>query len=216
MKVNLETKKRAAQLVEKSGLSIGALARKIGTSYSTLWNFLYGDTRNFGKIQELADELGLTLYQLTTKNLDDNAARPAPAFDRATGQSQAILTPPSLPKTPIYQSNLADDAYALSGEAAEHVSRMIGDGVSKVFAIKVKGDSMSPRYYWGEIVHCGYAIWPSPGDDCVVELDNNLGYLKIYAGEKDGDYVFRQLNPAAEWRQPIAAVKAIHKVIGRG
>jgi hypothetical protein len=216
MKVSLETKKRTAQLVEKSGLGIGLLAKKIGTSYSTLWNFLYGDTRNFGKIQELADELGLSLYQLTTKNLDDNAARLATASDRAKGQSQTILTPPSLPKTPVYQSNLADDATVISGEAAEHVSRIIGDGVSKVFAVKVKGDSMSPRYHWGEIVHCGYAIWPNPGDDCVVELESSLGYLKIYVGEKEGDYVFRQLNSAAEWRQPIAAVKAIHKVIGRG
>lgn len=71
MKVGIETKRRAAALVEKSGLGLREVAKMIGTSYSTLWNFLYGKTENFGKIQNLADILGVSLYHLTTGSFED-------------------------------------------------------------------------------------------------------------------------------------------------
>lgn len=216
MRVTPETKKRALIYVEKSGLSIDFLAKKIGTSYSTLWNFLKGETRNFGKIQELANELGISLYQLTTENYEDNVTRFAPVGEQAAVWQQAAVFPANLTKIPVYQTSPTGDGYLIAGAAAEHAPRIIGEGVNRIFAIKVKGDSMLPRYKWGEIIYCGYSIAPKPGDDCIAEFDNNIGHLKIYMGQKGSDYVFRQLNPDREWRRQIAEIKALHAVIGRG
>lgn len=61
MHLNPEAKKRVASVIEKRQLKLAPIARKIGTSYSTLWNFVYGETENFGKIQPLADILEISL-----------------------------------------------------------------------------------------------------------------------------------------------------------
>ena len=214
--VTIEAKKRTANLVEKSGFSVGNLAKRIGTSYSTLWNFLHGDTRNFGKIQELADALGVTLYQLTTGNLDSAPTPAMIAADPASGKPQSIPHPQGYDKIPVHQVTNADGSITLTSEAAAHVSRLIGDGVTRVFGIKMTGDSMAPRYHWGEVVYCGTGLRPKPGDDCFVELEGHRGYLKTYVGEEAGQYVFRQYNPPAKWRIAPGEVRDLHAVVGRG
>jgi|SRR6185312_2036652 len=69
MKVDTETKQRAAQKFEQLDLKVESVAKKIGTSYSTLWNFLYGKTHNFGSLSQLAEEMGVSIeYLLTGSN----------------------------------------------------------------------------------------------------------------------------------------------------
>lgn len=82
MQMTHEAKKRIADLIEKRQLKLAPLAKKIGTSYSTLWNFIHGETENFGKIQPLADALGVSLSWIqhggdmadTTQRYADNKA----------------------------------------------------------------------------------------------------------------------------------------------
>lgn len=59
-------KKRAAAAFEDSGKSQEDAAKAIGVSQSTLWNFLYGKTKNFGNIVELCRYFEITLDWLMT------------------------------------------------------------------------------------------------------------------------------------------------------
>lgn len=214
MRVTLETKKRAALLVEQSGLSLNALAKAVGVSYSTLWNFLNGDTRNFGKIQELADALGVSLYELTTGSFREEPSRRAQAADSARDQAFGHNDDRDN-KIPVFQTMPGQETCQLDATPMEFAPRLIGTGVAQVFAVKMRGDTMAPRYYWGDIVYCGRDIPPDPGDDCLIEKQDRSGVLKIYVGQDKESYIFRQLNPAQEWRCPMDDVRALHKVIAR-
>ena len=61
MEINAEAKKRLSALIEERDAPLAPLAAKIGVSQSTLWNFIYGGTKNFSKIHRLATELRVSL-----------------------------------------------------------------------------------------------------------------------------------------------------------
>ena len=77
MRIDHEAKKRIAAVIEKRQLKLAPLAKTIGTSYSTLWNFVYGNTENFGKLQILADALGISLDWI---QYGDNGSDPRQRF----------------------------------------------------------------------------------------------------------------------------------------
>ncbi len=61
MEINAEAKKRLSALIEERDAPLAPLAAKIGVSQSTLWNFIYGGTKNFSKLHRLATELKVSL-----------------------------------------------------------------------------------------------------------------------------------------------------------
>lgn len=81
MNTNADIKARAVQAVENSEKKLGVTAKEIGTSYSTLWNFLYGKTGNFGSLDALATACGVKLDWLLsgTESPDTGAAKLAAA-----------------------------------------------------------------------------------------------------------------------------------------
>lgn len=68
MKIDRKMKDIIASAIEERGLSHTAIAKKIGVGQSTLWNFIYGKTENFGKLPQLADAVGLPLATLLGKD----------------------------------------------------------------------------------------------------------------------------------------------------
>ncbi len=61
MEITAEAKKRLSCMIEERDAPLAPLAAKIGVSQSTLWNFIYGGTKNFSKIHRLATELKVSL-----------------------------------------------------------------------------------------------------------------------------------------------------------
>lgn len=59
-------KQRARQAFDATGKSQDVIAATIDVRQSTLWNFLYGETKNFGKISEFCEAVGITLDWLLT------------------------------------------------------------------------------------------------------------------------------------------------------
>lgn len=88
--------------------------------------------------------------------------------------------------------------------------------VKGAFALYTRGDSMFPRYEAGELVFLVPNRDVSPGQDCVVELNNGEAYLKKFVKKTIKEVICKQLNPAKEWKRPLSEVKAIHVVVGRG
>lgn len=70
MKSDPNVKLRAAALADKlikdKKYNQETLAQAVGVSQSTLWNFLWGKTKNFGELARLADALNVSFDYLMT------------------------------------------------------------------------------------------------------------------------------------------------------
>ncbi|MDR3448779.1 MAG: helix-turn-helix transcriptional regulator, partial [Alphaproteobacteria bacterium] len=82
MEITADAKKRLAALIEERDAPLAPLAAKIGVSQSTLWNFIYGETKNFSKIHLLATELKVSLDWI----IGGDVAPPAGKAERALMQ----------------------------------------------------------------------------------------------------------------------------------
>lgn len=105
--------------------------------------------------------------------------------------------------------------------AAEYVPRHPAQGrAAEAFAVRVWGESMSPRYEPGEIAYCVRGQHPARNQDVVIEMKSGDAYLKTYLGMRDGQILTRQLNPMTDEGEtqswPMSDVKAMHAVVGRG
>ncbi|MCK5346198.1 MAG: hypothetical protein KAR20_22465, partial [Candidatus Heimdallarchaeota archaeon] len=78
-----------------------------------------------------------------------------------------------------------------STEKSIAVKNFVGEDL---FALKVKGYSMSPRVLPGDTVILSAARTPKPGSMCVAVNNNNESTLKIYE-ESDSNVILKPLNP---------------------
>ena len=66
------------------------------------------------------------------------------------------------------------------------------------YALRVRGDSMHPRYRAGEFVVIEPSIEAQEGDDVVVALVNGRKMLKEFRWRRDGEYQFTSVNNGYE------------------
>jgi phage repressor protein C with HTH and peptisase S24 domain len=81
------------------------------------------------------------------------------------------------------------------------------------FVVKACGDSMAPRYRQGEPAYAIRNMPAAEGQDCIVELKNGEGYLKIFKERTAHEIICIQLNPKKECRYKIEEVNAVHAVV---
>ena len=213
MDISPDAKKRLAALIEERDAPLAPLAAKIGVSQSTLWNFIYGNTKNFSKIHRLATELKVSLDWLL--NGDAAVGVPSTAFKLSeAGPGAAIeASIPVLGRAAGENDGVLIDMREKIGETERHPAQKNMKGA---FAFCVRGETMSPRYRPGELAYAAARKPPGKGQDCIVELANGAGYLREFIAHK-GDFVLcRQLSPAKEVKWRVAEIKALHAVVGRG
>lgn len=99
------------------------------------------------------------------------------------------------------------------GYAMRHPNQQ---GLKNGFALYARGSSMSPRYEPGELVYVVANKPPQRDVDCIIELNNGEGFIKIFVKQTAKEVICRQLNPAKEWKRSISDIKALHAVVGRG
>jgi transcriptional regulator with XRE-family HTH domain len=86
-------------------------------------------------------------------------------------------------------------------------------------ALYVRGRSMEPRYYPGELVYFDPTRVPNPGDFVFVLLREPqfaapIGYIRQYLGEDGGQLRLATLNPKRETLIDRSAVVSIATIIG--
>ena len=83
------------------------------------------------------------------------------------------------------------------------------------FAVRVRGDSMYPRFKPGEFVIISPNLEAQPGDDVVVALSDGRKMLKVFGWQRDGEIQLLSINDA---HKPItiseSQVHQIHVVTG--
>lgn len=212
------------------GLNPNQLSKRMGlTGNGSIWSLLSGRTKTFRNISSLASALETTPDWLVTD--DDTSSQPGVAnSNRFTSlkdhkDSINMIRHSTLDgvfgedTVPILgHANGSSDAIMINfhneiGQAARHPNLK---GIKDGFALYAAGDSMSPRYKSGELIYVACKRPPLPGQDCVVEMQDGVGFVKEFSKRTAKEIVCMQYNPEKEWRRLLSDVKAVHAVVGRG
>lgn len=87
-------------------------------------------------------------------------------------------------------------------------------GVRAAYAIYMTGDSMSPRYEPGWLLHVNPFKPPTRGRDVVVYKKGQVVLIKQFVGWEEDALVLRQFNPPETLRIPREEVGECHLVVG--
>lgn len=189
------------------------------------------------KRQLLAKELRVSEMRLRSDKIGyghndimigDSPKPPATAVDSTSGKSTRALhtdVPVIYGDPYIYgmisvlgNANGSGEAVILNfddpiGEAKRHPAQ---EGMRGAFALHTRGESMTPRYFPGDLVYVIANQPPAREQDCIVEMQNGESYLKVFVKITEKEVICRQYSPAKEWTRPASEVKSVHAVVGRG
>jgi phage repressor protein C with HTH and peptisase S24 domain len=111
-----------------------------------------------------------------------------------------------------------DNVGLVRAQIEEWVSRAFSDGDPHAYALRVRGDSMVPRYFPGEIVIAQPRIQPKDGDFACVQLVNGERLVKRVFRTPAG-WVLRSMNDAYPPRdvsnEEVHAVHVIRHSVAR-
>ncbi|HLN24390.1 MAG TPA: S24 family peptidase [Patescibacteria group bacterium] len=124
---------------------------------------------------------------------------------------------------PVYGSAMggADGAFEMNGQVMDYVERPPAlAGAKNAYGLYVQGESMSPRFEAGWLVHVNPNRPVRRGDNVVIQVRAHdehappLAYVKVFECRTPTKLVVRQFNPPAEMEWPNEDVVSIHRVIG--
>jgi transcriptional regulator with XRE-family HTH domain len=95
------------------------------------------------------------------------------------------------------------------------------ENVTGAKALYVRGRSMEPRYYPGELVYINPASPPNPGDFVLAlvrepQFGAPIGYVRRYLGEDTRHIRLATLNPRRDHAIDRKALVSIAKIVGSG
>ena len=196
---------RAARV--KQGLTQVAVAEALGVSQSAVAQWESGQSvpaeGTASKIERL---LGIKYLAA------DREQRPAPR--------EVLDTRPRLPI--VGSPSPGDDERILIDNASygEILSPPQLEGVNGAKAVFVRGRSMEPRYFAGEVVYL-HPRRPNPGDFVLITLiepgyQTKVGYIRQYLGEDLVSLRLATLNPRKEDLVERKNVVAMETIVGSG
>lgn len=89
------------------------------------------------------------------------------------------------------------------------------NGAGDLVALRVLGDSMTPRLFEGEMVVAQVNLPPLRGQDCVIEMNDGSALVKTYRGIKGRVIEAEQWNPQQAVIVDKERAKAVHAIIWR-
>ena len=112
-----------------------------------------------------------------------------------------------------------DGDFTLNGTTLDYLPRPAALATRDVFAVRVKNDSMSPRFDEGHLLYVDRHREPRPGEDGIIELwpeeDGAAGraFVKQIVSKSAVRVVARQFNPVRELTFERDRVKAIYRIV---
>jgi phage repressor protein C with HTH and peptisase S24 domain len=86
--------------------------------------------------------------------------------------------------------------------------------VRDAYSIYMIGDSMSPRYRQGQLLHVNPFKPPQTGAGVVVTKTNEAVLIKEFVRRGPATLYLRQYNPLADIEVPLIEVRDLHTVVG--
>lgn len=203
------------KLRERRGMSQQELAEAVSVTQQAIAKLERGGVRRPGYIVELARALNVDPEELSGGTVSTRQPKPADLID------DFVPSQRNLPLLGQAEGG-PDGAFEMNGETADYVARPPGlEGISTAYAIQMVGTSMEPRYMDGETLYINPRKRPTPS--CYVvfqtqteEFGPTKAFVKQYAGQDNGDVVFRQLNPEKTFKIKGTSIKSIHRVVLAG
>ncbi|EME71410.1 C repressor protein [Paramagnetospirillum caucaseum] len=152
---------------------------------------------------------------------------PPPHDDGFVARAIPIPTQAQMPRTlPVY--GLAqggdDGAFEMNGSVLDYVEMPPAlAGTKNPYGVYVSGESMSPRYEPGWLLHVHPHKPARPGDNVVVQIrarDEHsppLAYVKVLVSDhhkSGGKLIVRQFNPDKKLVWEGQEVVSVHKIVG--
>lgn len=207
------------QKMEEKGLNKRQLSIKLGRNEAYIDQYL-----NRGVPEFLPEDIRANVSEIL--GIEEDRLKPSGAY-RGVGVRKSLLHPEGKgtnelafgpDQVPILgYANASDEAILLNydepiGFALRHPSQK---DVKNAYFLEIYDESMSPRYYPGELAAINGDKRPLPKRDCAIELVNGEAYIKQFVRMNEKELICNQLNPPKEWKRPRSQVKAIHAVGGR-
>lgn len=171
-------------------------------------------------LPKLAKALDWTLEELRAKlvSIAGDGADPEPALRVVEVDPRQLDTMPvDVPVVGVAAASVAG-AFVVDG-VIDRVRRPPGLMHAKnVYALYVRGESMSPRYRPGELIFVSPDRPPASGDDVVIQTRNHPGaalesWLKEYVRSDGAKIHARQLNPPSAVEFTADQVVDVHRVL---
>lgn len=113
----------------------------------------------------------------------------------------------------------SDGDFSLNGETIGYVPRPLSLMKRDVFAVRVRSDSMSPRFEEGDLLYVERHRQPAIGDDGVFEMNSEeegragSAFIKRLVSKNMHTVVVRQFNPPDEITYERRRLKAMYRVV---
>lgn len=223
--------KRRAEL----GMTQEQLAQAAGLSDAAVGKIERGETRRPNNVEALARALDTSPPRLRTLVAEDNGG---PVYAgrgkwRMTALPEVEFGPaivsPTIPLLGSAYGGKNESDLNINDETKRVKTPPCLENVEDAYAVHVRGESMIPRYYPGEMLYVHPTKSLVRDAFCVVQIKvpgadtPSEAYVKQYVGtdypEWDEEYaktrvVFRQLNPEKIVDWAIDEIYAIHPIVG--
>jgi phage repressor protein C with HTH and peptisase S24 domain len=210
------TSNRLKELRERAGLSMQALAERIGTSAPQINKLEKGERRlTLDWMTRLAQGLGVEMRDL----LPVRPETPEPPSEAGPALRPE---PAPMPADPL---DLIPVRSAARGGSEQEM--FLQDGpidfilrpqallrVRDAYTIYMVGESMFPRYRQGQLLHVNPHKPPQPGAGVVVTKTNDAVLIKEFRRVSGGTLHLHQYNPDGPLEVPLAAIRDLHTVVG--
>lgn len=199
-----------------------SLARAIGRDGTYLRDFIKGKKESIGAVELAAIEerLGVRLGAGSARSMatrqtarEVELAPEAPAFDQIGG-------PRNVPELGISVGG-EDGDFTLNGEAIDYHTRPASLAKRNVFAVRVKGTSMEPRFDEGDLLYAERNREPRVGEDGVFEMkpvdewSAGKAFIKRLVSKGMGVIVVEQYNPPDRITYKRDDIKDIYRIVPR-
>lgn len=210
---------RLKELREAAGLTLEALGEAVGSNRQQIWKLETGKQRmTVDWMVKLAPVLGVEPKELIPAN-DLGPAEPAVGRLRSSSRgsrlypSSEIRRPDEIPIKSAARGG--DEQQMFLSDPVGHTQRPpVLAGVRDAYAVYAVGDSMSPRYEPGWLLHVNPFKPPRPGRDVVVYLQGDAVMIKQYIKETAERLILRQFNPEKTIEIELGRVRQMHLIVG--
>tara|TARA_Y100001973_G_C5164080_1_gene315116 strand:+ start:233 stop:1021 length:789 start_codon:yes stop_codon:yes gene_type:complete len=205
---------RIKDLMTEKGWSEGELARRAGLKQPTVHRIIAGTSKDprQANVERIASALGV-LPEVLRKG---GGAAKIDAMPTGPSTSDSLASAPRLdgyvPVISWVQAGAFTCMDGIDFTADEIVPRPPGSSFS-TFALRVRGQSMMPKYEPGLIIYVDPEVAPYDGDDVVALLtDHNEATFKQLVEEPGGGRMLKARNPA--WPDPWIHINGNCQIIG--
>ena len=218
------TANRLRDLRERAGLTMQALADRIGTSAPQINKLEKGERRlTVDWMARLAQGLGVEIRDLLPEPaepgpallLPGGEAKLFPGGEAAWGPAPPIGDPRDLIPVRSAARGGTDQEMFLKDGPIDHIRRPPSLAhVRDAYSIYMIGQSMEPRFRQGQLLHVNPYKPPQPGAGVVVTKRDDAVLIKEFVRRGADTLHLRQYNPAGPVELPLGALRDIHTVVG--